>query len=619
MHLRTTVLLLLLAVGLGAVILGIERYLPSTRELQEMKRGPVKFNKSEITQFEIDSSGGDGVTLASEGKTWWVRRPFNDHADSEKVSKLFTELQAIGWIERVHRDEFDSAGWAKTALDQPRHKLRLMAGSKEVLEIWLGAPSALEGSHYLGVQKSNDTDKEAYYVVKTTLPELLNPAPKDWRDNKLVRVPAENVTGVKLVQEGGQIELQRVNKDGDWILVKPLQTRGSKERIGELLSTLLNLEIKDAVEASGGASPAAPEPGTSNADLNAQTLKVTITSAAAEGEESKPVEITLTKPLADAMETKATSSHRRPVFTVVSKSLKDLWAQPNDLRDRMLTRIDEEKMAGIRIDSVIFPTVVLAKKSGSWFLLRNERVEPANGDRVSRLFEALNSHAVRSYASDSAANLSLYGLDKPFLTLTLADEQARSFKILFGANAERTEFFAKYETEPSVYQIDASLLPSIPQEGIKWKGLGVLRFTQFALRRISLSLGSNPPLILNYDPATAQWTGERAQRDITPQIDRVKADRLAGLLARMNVQDWSADATNAITALQKPALRIVVTLGEPGTNTGPTRDITLNFAPTQEGMESTALYFGQVDNGPDVFYITRTALLEVLQPVFKEE
>jgi hypothetical protein len=619
MHLRTTVLLLLLAVGLGAVIMGIERYLPSTRELREMKSGPVKFKQAEVTQFEIDSSGGDGVTLAREGKTWWVRRPFNDHADSEKVSKLFTELQAIGWIERVHRDEFDDAAWAKTALELPRHKLRLMAGSQKVLELWLGAPSALEGSHYLGIQKSRDSEEVAYYVVKTTLPELLSPAPKDWRDSKLVRLPAEQVSTVKLVQEGGQIELQRVGQEGNWVLVKPLQTRASKERIEELLATLLNIEIKDAAEPANGSSSAVLEPGAGNTDLNNRTLKVTITSQSAEGEEVKPVEITLTKPEAESQETMATASHRRPVFTVVSKSLLDLWAQPNDLRDRMLTRIDEEKVAAVRIDSILFPPVLLAKKSNSWFLKRFERLEPANGDRVSRLFEALNSHPIRSYASDSAANLSIYGLDKPFLTLTVADAEARALRILFGANAERTEFFAKYEAEPSVYQIDASLLPSIPQDGIKWKGLGVLRFTQFALRRISLSLGTNPPILLNYDPTNAQWTGEQAQRDITPQIDRVKADRLAGLLARLNVQDWSADATNAITALQKPALTVVITLGEPGTNTGPTRDVALNFAPTQEGMESTALYFGRVDNGPDIFYITRTALLEVLQPVFKEE
>lgn len=618
MHLRTTVLLLLLALGLGAVILGIERYLPSTRELREMKRGPVKFSKSEITQLEMDSSGGDGVTLAREGDLWWVRRPFNDHADGERVEKLLAELLAIGWIERIHRDEFDDDAWSKTALDVPRHKLRLMAGNKVVLDLWLGAPSAIEGSHYLGIQKARDSEEAAFYVVKTTLPELLKPAPKEWRDSKLVRLSAEDVVGLKLVQAGGQIEMVRSNNKGDWALVKPLTTRGSKEKIGELVATLLNLEVKDAVEATSGAAALMIGAGAEGEDMSTRSLKATLTTSSAEGKVAKSYEITLLKPEAGATEAKAMVSHRRPVFTVVSKSLADLWAQPNDLRDRMLARIDQERVTALRIDSLVFPPVLLAKQSESWFLKRHNKLEPANGDRISRLFEVLNTQPILSYASDSAANLSAYGLDKPFLTLTLADAEKRMASIIFGANAERTEFFAKYGSEPSVYQIDAALLPSIPQDGIKWKGLGAIRFTQFGLRQISLTLGANPPLILKYDPTTAQWTGELAGKDITALIDRVKADRLAGLLAKLNVQDWSGDASAAIPALKTPDLRVVVTLGEPGTNTGPTRDITLNFASTMEGKE-TALYFGQVDAGPDVFYISRTALQEVLAPVFKEQ
>ena len=38
MSFKTTLLLLLLVSALGATILGVERYLPSTRDLLEMKR-----------------------------------------------------------------------------------------------------------------------------------------------------------------------------------------------------------------------------------------------------------------------------------------------------------------------------------------------------------------------------------------------------------------------------------------------------------------------------------------------------------------------------------------------------------------------------------------------------
>jgi hypothetical protein len=188
---------------------------------------------------------------------------------------------------------------------------------------------------------------------------------------------------------------------------------------------------------------------------------------------------------------------------------------------------------------------------------------------------------------------------------------------MFGHNAESTQFFAKYEHEPFIYRIDASLLPSLPTDGIKWKGLGALRFTTFALRRISLAYGAIAPVVLDYNPVTAQWKATRGGRDVTEEIDRVKADQLAGNLARFTVQDWAADRSEALQALQNPFLTIQIVLGEPGRADGPVREVEIHFSPTQPNAE-TAFYYGQIKGDPDIFYMTRTALLQIVgESVFK--
>ncbi|HYF36795.1 MAG TPA: DUF4340 domain-containing protein, partial [Prosthecobacter sp.] len=451
-----------------------------------------------------------------------------------------------------------------------------------------------------------------YYVAKTALPDLLQIAPKNWRDPKLLRLPADLVSGITLTQPGGQIALARQSPDAPWYFTKPLSTRGSKDRIGDLLSTVLNLEIKEAIEAlNGNGANSAISTGS---EMAASEMKISVTLR---GHEGQPLEMTLKKPPKDVTETKATVANRKAVFTVLSQSLNVLWAQPNDLRDRMLARINEDEVIELEIVSAAYSPVKLRKESGSWFLERNGKLHPANGDRIGRFFEALNTQPILEFTADSASNLALYGLDAPILTASWKGGDSKPSKLLIGKSADNRQFFAKYEDEPSVYRVDAALLPSILPDNMKWKGLGVMRFSQFALRRISLSAGTAPPVILNYDPSTAQWTGSIAGGDITPMIDRVKADKLAGTLAKFNAQDWVTDPSEAIHALQKPELRAVVTLGEPGTNTGPTRDIVLNFAPTQPGA-ATAFYFGQVEGDPDLFYISRGALQELLQSVFKE-
>ena len=619
MRFRTTLILLLFAAALGAVILGIEKYLPSTRELVEMRKGPVRFDPKSVTQIDLDSSGGDGVSLQWDGAQWWVRRPFNDLADPERVEKLLVELKSIGWINRVHAHEFeDEAGWARTQLEKPRHTVRLSAGTTALLDLRLGAATPIDGSHFIRLAPVKEDKNEADYVAKTTLPELLKATASDWRDPKLLRLPAGLVMNLKLVQAGGQIELNRAHEKAPWMLVKPLSTRASKERIGELLSTLLNLTVKEAVEPANGAAVKAVNGGPApTSALAAEELKVSISVQGLE----KPFDLTLTKPSAEgATETTARASYRKPVFTILSNTLGQLWSEPNKLRDRMLARIDREAVTRIDITSALHPSIELQKKENSWFVQRSSgRMAPANGDRIFRFFEALNTFEVLEFTSDSAANLTPYGLDRPFQTLSWVEAGAPPVKLLLGTNAESTDFFAKYDHEPSVYRVDATLLPDLPQEPIKWKGLGVLRFTQFALRQISLSAGAAPPTILVYDPTTAQWSGSRAGQDITSLIDRVKADKLAASLSKLNVQDWVGDATNAISALQNPALRVVITLGEPGTNTGPTRDLILNFTPTQADNLNSALFFGQLQGDPDLFYISRTTLLELLAPVFKSK
>jgi hypothetical protein len=124
--------------------------------------------------------------------------------------------------------------------------------------------------------------------------------------------------------------------------------------------------------------------------------------------------------------------------------------------------------------------------------------------------------------------------------------------------------------------------------------------------------------VLDYDPISAVWTGKRAGEDITPLIDRVKADRLAGKLGSLVVDDWAQDRTDGIKALQTPAITIQITLmSDLGNPQSADKTITLNLSPTVANTD-TALYFGRLNDEPDVFLITRDTLRDLLQSVLKD-
>lgn len=614
MSARTTILLFLLVAALGAVILGIERYFPSAQELREIKRGPARFEKEKVTRVEIVTAENTPLTLVRDGSVWQIKAPFSDLADPQKVAALILALDGVEWIERIHREEFDAGEWKKTCLDHPTHKVRLLAGDAIVHECWFGAPAVIENSIYIGVPDARSGDT-AWYLAKSEAPAVLQIPATSWRDPKLLRLPAEVITSITLAHAAGQIAITRENEHAPWMIEKPLKTRGSKERITELLSTILNIEITEARDKPGSANGTSPAKGETAGDP-ADEIKVTIGSKARD----KSYEFALKKPADDKQAvTSATAAYRKSAFTVAAKNLASLWVSPNSLRDHILAQIDGENLEFITIASKTHPEISLRNEGGSWFLQRHGKWDPANGDRVARCLNALNTHEILQFAADTAADLTPYGLTDPFQTITWTPARETPIKLMFGHNAESTQFFAKYEHEPFIYRIDASLLPSIPTDGIKWKGLGALRFTTFALRRITLAYGAIAPVVLDYNPVTAQWKASRGGHDVTEEIDRVKADQLAGNLARFTVQDWAADRSDALQALQNPFLTIQILLGEPGRADGPVREVEIHFSPTQPNAE-TAFYYGQIKGDPDIFYMTRSALLQIVgESVFKSK
>ena len=599
MRYGTTVLLILLAAALAVGIVVLERTVPSTKEAEQMQARPLVFDLKAVDRIEIKARESK-VTLAVKDGAWCVQEPLEDRADVELVSRLLADLRDVEWVEQVARDELSDSAWKKTDLSSPMVSARLLGGGALLGEVSFGSPAALEGTVY--ATASNGV-RQSHHVARTAAAQALQKPAEEWRDSKLARFQVERVTRLVIAGSGGLVEAVRERPDRPWMLVKPLQTRGHEEHINEVLATLANLEVTAVAEARSSAASSGAAAG--------DDIEVTLELAGAR----EALKVKLRKPVDGQAGAEATVSHRDAIFTVTSDTLPSLWARPNDLRDDRLARFDTKTVKALTITSLVHPPVQLQKQNDSWFLQRHGKIEAANGERAAILLEALTTHRIREFAADSASNLAAYGLDRPFLTIAWTTADDKTARLLFGTDGKEG-VFAKQESEPFVYRVAAAVLAAFPTDGVKWKGLNPVRFSLLTLRRISLSAGTAPPVTLDYNPANAQWSGSLAGKDITAMIDRRKADNLAASLAKLPVQDWAQDRADALKALATPAITVRLDFADPGNPEATFPPKTIRFAPTQPG-EQTFIYYGQVDDGPDVFFITREKLLEVIASVFK--
>ena len=601
MKLSTTLALVIISAALVFAIVGVERRVPATKEAEARRRNPVAVAEAAADTIEIENKHGK-ITLARREGAWRVARPFDDFADPEKVSRIFSEIETAEWLDVVKKDEFKPDEWKKTRLHDTLLGLRILGGGAMLAQAAFGSPAPLDGCHYAVLDEPKN--RKSHHLVRTALPELVALTPAEWRDPRLVRFAVERVTGVVLSSGSGRVEIARKSAEADWKLLVPLQTSASEERVSELLATLANLKITSLDEA-----PASAITSPANGAVTSADLLVRIESSGI-----PPVEIRLRKPAEQEITTSASVSHRTGRFIVTCEGIHSLWAQPNDLRDQLLARFDQKQVVQIRIASGAHPEVTLRKQDKTWFMARHGKDEPANGERAALLLEALRTHRIREFVADSASQLESYGLDKPFLTLAWTLAGGSESTLIFGQNSEGS-VFAKYQDQPFVYRVAAAVLAAFPPDPVKWKGLTPVYFSIFDLRRITRIVGTAPPSVLDYDAATARWSGDIAGKDVTSLIDRVRADQLAARLSHLQVSDWLEDRTDAFRLLRSPVIQIHIGLRDAQQNA---REIKLAFSPTQAGMD-TALYYGQVEGSPDVFFITRESLRALLEPVLRKQ
>ena len=237
MKLRTTLVLLIIAVALGAFIFGLDRWSRSTRERRERAAHVVSVTRANIQGFTI-RDGDELIRVRAEGDAWKMIAPWQDDADAGVVDQLLDAIQSLrpedvitdlGKIEKKRQMLKDFG------LNKSRLRLKL-DGKQMPAELQFGLDTAVQGESYLRI-----ADDDAVYVVNDDLKNIVSKKPEDFRDHRMTPFLTTLINRAIFRVSGGEIELAK--EQDNWQLVRPIKGRASNDAVVDILTRMNQTQI----------------------------------------------------------------------------------------------------------------------------------------------------------------------------------------------------------------------------------------------------------------------------------------------------------------------------------------------------------------------------------------
>jgi hypothetical protein len=289
-----------------------------------------------------------------------------------------------------------------------KSRLRLKLDGKQMpAELQFGLETAVQGESYLRI-----ADDDAVYVVSNELKNIVSKKPEDFRDHRMTPFLTTLINRAIFRVSGGEIELAK--EQDNWLLVRPIKGRASNDAVVDILTRMNQTAITKFV-ADNNANP-----GTFGLDLPSNVVTLF-------GDDGKQVQIEIGGAVPSNPDSMYASLPQRKSVIEVSKAFANLFSiTPNDLRvieDR--TNESEDLIDRVTIEKAESqPKIVLGWDENRWRFL-SPTSAPANADNITRLIQ-INDGEVSEFVSDTATDLTKYGLDQPKLKLTFSSLQTRT-------------------------------------------------------------------------------------------------------------------------------------------------------------------------------------------------
>lgn len=420
---RSFLVLLVVAIGLGAFVYYDSKKAPGDEKKQEKVFADVAADK--IEQVTVKTESGEQTTLQKQGTAWQVTQPATVPADEAEISGITTNLSNLE-VQRVVDDQ--ATDFTQYGLDPARIDVAFKAGGKDH-RLLLGQKTPTGADMYAKLPGA-----PRVFLVSSYLDATFNKTAFDLRDKTILKIDRDTVDRVELQTPGRTVSIAK--QGAEWRITSPSDARADFGAVEGIVGRLNTSPMKSIVE----------DPK----DLKEYGLDAPIATVRV-GTGSSQAGLAIGKSAGDGV-VYAKDLSRPMIFTVDAALADELKKPAEDFRIKDL--FDARAFNTTRVEATrAGQTVAFEKDKDAWKQV-TPAAKPADTAKVEALLTALAAARATGFEEKMAAT----GLDTPEVTVALKFDEGKQEKVTFARKDGQA--FARREGDTAA-KIDAATLDEI--------------------------------------------------------------------------------------------------------------------------------------------------------------
>lgn len=312
--LRSTLLLLVVAVGLGAYIYFVERHRDPASE-DGANEQAFTFEADEVSELAVTQSDGTTTRVRRDGEDWEVVAPIATAADDTTVSSIASSLASLEIRRVVVSGEDGPVDLEPFGLDSPSLDISFTTTDAEPRHLLIGDQTPTGSDRYAKL-----SDRDRVFLIASHLNGTFDKSTFDLRDKTILAFERADLDGLTITSADSTIHLRK--NDDDWQLSEPWGVQADFGTVESLVGSLgsgrmqsVDAETAEELELYGLVDPAL----TVAVSAGSATARLHIGDEAPSGgryarDESRSIVFTVDNSLVTSLERDAGEYRRKDLF-----------------------------------------------------------------------------------------------------------------------------------------------------------------------------------------------------------------------------------------------------------------------------------------------------------------